>query len=421
MAILDFLKNFSGIPGKPDYEITDVDFGEGYENVKPGKFGTEVSQYAAYVYARLHVKVNRPFEAVWRVKIFAPGGKLIQGKNTPEGYAGTFRCRFPETGHFFMLLDVGNRMNEFFTGLGAYGWVLCEEDGTPIKSKFFYTVSPDEHKRRKGYMSIKSVEFSFTLDGSDFISDFKEASECQFTTDIRYLKCRLKYNAICDEEKNIKLDIEIEKPGGSVSRFDTDAVVSSTGGTLVLPGWGNDKATCYYNPGNYIYRILFEGNVLCSRELKFERSIRDNGMVRILSLTLHKKYDITSGNILYGRTDGLVQPHLDVSGNEFLYPVICFVNYSPDDVEFLLKIYAPDGRLVEFDDGSAPEGFTTRGLYKNDIFYVKGIGYHSVEYLTGFQNALNGSFVKGEYRMSLYVRNWHGDMVCLKVSRVRVS
>lgn len=420
MAILDFLKTLAGAPEKPDYEITDVDFGEGYENVKPKKFGTEVSQYASYVYSRLHVKVNRPFETVWRVKIFAPGGKLIQGRNEPEGYAGSFRCRFPETGTFFMNLAVGNRLNEFFTGLGAYGWALCDEDGNPILTRFFYTVSYDEQKRRKGYMSINSVEFACSYDGSDFITDFRIPSECRFMTDMKYLKCRLKYDGICDEPHKIKLDIEITKPGGAVSRFETEATVSNTGGYLTLPGWGNDSATCYYSPGDYLYRVLFEGNVLFSRELKFERSIRDSGNVEVRSLTLHRESQLSGCASGVFSKDGLTQPHLSVTGEDFLYPVVCFANYSPDDAEFLLKITGPDDILLTFAEAPAPAGYSLRQVFKKREL-DKRAEINEMAFFKGFKKTCNGRFVKGEYLMSLYIRNWRGDMVCLKVSRVRVD
>lgn len=420
MAILDFLKTLAGAPEKPDYEITDVDFGEGYENVKPKKFGTEVSQYAAYVYSRLHVKVNRPFETVWRVKIFAPGGKLIQGRNEPEGYAGSFRCRFPETGTFFMNLAVGNRLNEFFTGLGAYGWSLCEENGNPIISKFFYTVSLDAQQRRKGYMSIISVEFACSFsDGNKM--DFKDPSGCGFMTDVKYLKSRVKYAGISFEPHTVRLDVEVVRPGGAVSKFDHEVTINNHGGTFTLPGWGNDGATFYYNPGTYVYRILYEGNLLYSRNLEFKRSIRDSGNVAVRSLTLHKESQLKGCTSGIDSMNGLPQPNLYVTDDDFLFPVVCFTNFSPDDVEFLLKITGPDDNLMTFAEPSVPAGYSMRHVFKKREFYIEDVGINGIAFFKGFKKTCNGRFVKGEYFMSLYIRNWRGDMVCLKVSRVRVD
>lgn len=416
MGIGNFLKGMAD--SGPAYEVTGVDFGVGGRDVKPKKFGTEIAQDAEYVYARVRVTVRRPFEEVWIVKIFAPGGRMIQGEGLPEGCAGRYRCRFPESGDFNMMLPVGSVGGGMFRADGAYGWVLCMQDGSPLKSAFFHVVSYDAHLRRQGYMKIMSAEYAVVDKNSNVVMPFTAASKADFRTDMLYLQCRVKYAGISLEPHRIKLDVEIVRPDGSVTGFDTEADINDKGGLLTLPGWGNAKGTTYIKPGDYEYRILFEGNVLYRETLTVRRSLRDCAYLEVLSLTIHEDTNAGFEHLKAHAGHALAQNNVRVSRRGTLAVVMSYVDYGVEAGELFLKIVSPLGRTITYDN--SPEGYSMRIPYTCENPY-KMLGFSDIRVICSFRSLYGGSFVEGEYRLSLYVRNWRGDMVCLKACRVSVE
>lgn len=415
MGILDFIKDIAD--DRPQYEVTGIDFGEGDGTVKPSRFSSEISLNTRYVYARLRVKVNRPFEELWMVRILGPAGKMLQGDGIAQGYAGRFRCRFPQSGEFHMLLPVGNAKGDMFTHIGSYGWVLCKQDGTPVKSALFHIIPVEDRQRRQGYMRIRSVEFANVGKDSKPLVPFAEASKADLRTDTLYLQGRVKYYGICSAPQKIKLDIEIASPKGKVSSFDAQVTVNAGESVLTLPGWGNERGTSYYTPGDYEYRILFEDNILYSTTLSIKRSLRDEGNLKVLSLTLHKESEADFIDFLKYHGKAIQQPELVVARGEGLCPVVSLLYYPESQKTLLLKVTDPFGNLLHHKD--SPPGYTMI-MSRKCGNSVPQEGDSEIDFFNIFNMTADSGFVEGEYRLSLFVRNFRGDDVCLYVTRVKV-
>ena len=122
------------------------------------------------------------------------------------------------------------------------------------------------------YMKIIDLEFKNYIDSDNTISDWGEPL---ISSEMRYLRCRIKYNGLSDNSHVVTLKIKIFKPDGGLKSgssspsgytFEENCTVNhGTNLSLTLSGWGN-KEESHYDPGSYRYEIWYGNVCLYSKE-----------------------------------------------------------------------------------------------------------------------------------------------------------
>lgn len=406
MALVDYFKK------KPDYVIDGVDFHGGASAADRGKksFGNSVEPGSLYVFPRLHMHVERMADFHWYVRIIGPKAKWIQGKGLHEGYAAEYSGRIPKDGDIFLECP-GIAGNNAFTDCGSWHFFLIDEQDNILISKSFYIEDPDAELMARGYMSISSVLFSDSDAGP-----WLKPDQTSFDSNLKYLYCRMEYRSVglWEGSKDITLDVEVVKNGNTRSGFSKDVTVKSGGGFIYLGGWGTKTAT-WYTPGNYEYRILFKENLLYSAKFSVKKSLKDDGYIVLGASrfsTREEPYlemwmntdDVNSAVCTRIRSR-------DIEGK--LWFGIKYYNYSPNQSAIYCKLVTPYGQLFTSDRfPGCPDGYSC----------YKTVGAGEAGYFCfSFSCLMEGRFMLGNYRLSLWTKNYTGAHVCLAVRNVEVE
>ncbi len=409
MGIFDFLKKADPVP---DYELLDLEFC-GADSVSSKKqYGGNVGYSSYYVFTRLRVKVNRAVPFRWYIKILQPGGKWLLNSGRNDGYYTDMQWTFPSTGTITLECPgVGNKVDVPFIVPGVWNWFIYDEDDNILIHKSFEILSPEDEYRRHGYMKILSVEFASSRDSEDW----RVAEKTAFTSELRYLSARIIYasHGNWEGERHVKLDIEIEKPDRKVGRFSREVTVRSGGGTAVLTGWGNDNAT-YYIPGEYIYRIRFEGKLLYQTHIRIGKSPKDNAYLSELAF-------MATGNEHAFPDFFTDSPNPVLSASQLpgrhIWFSFCYVNASKTPVTLYVKVIAPNGYLLREDP--VLTGYT----FEKQLEAGSDVGRNNVtmgSFGYGFFYGIDGVPMKGDYKVSLWAKIYTGDVACLYSTRITV-
>ena len=412
MGVFDFLKKTKP---EPDYELLDLAFCGADGASAKKQYGDYVAYGSCYVFTRLRVKVNRAVSFHWYIKILQPSGKWLPGPGRNDEYYSELQWTFPSTGASSTLEcpGLGNTEDSPFTIPGAWHWFICDDNDNILIHKSFYILSLEEVARQYAYMDIQRVEFTESRNAKLW----REAEDTDFTSELCYLYGRITYagRGGWTGERPVKLDIEIEKPDGKVDRFSSEVTVRSGGGTVVLSGWGNDKAT-YYFPGEYIYRIRFEGRLLYRTRIRIGKSPKDSACLSKLAF-MAAASDSAFPDFFADSPEPVLSAS-QLSGG-FIWFRFCYVNASKTPVKLYVKVTAPDGNLVRGGDPSLV-GYTFEKLLEagSDIgrnnATMASFGY-------GFSYGNHGVPMKGDYNVSLWAEiKYTGKTACLYSTRISV-
>ncbi len=405
MAIFDFLKK------GPEYVVEDVDFHGGASSSDRGKkqYGDRIDRGSMYVFPRLHMQVDRTGDFHWYVRIVSPKAKWVQGKDMPEGYAAEYSGTIPRDGKIFLECP-GIVCDDRYLTYGSWHFFLMDEQDNILVSKSFYIDDPEQLARLGGYIRISSLLFSDSDAGP-----WLQADQTRFNSEMAYLYCRAEYARYgqWDGERDITLDVEVVKHGRQVTGFSKDVTVKSGGGTIEFGGWGTESAD-WYSPGEYEYRILFEGSLLRSSKLNVLRSLKDDRYLLV------EKYGFSTSEVLDAATwleslsdgDQVKFPRIrsrDINGH--LWFAARFMNCSYNPIEVYYKVTTPDGDVIRPKEGDCPEGFSGS---------IHLAGRNLMHMSFSFQSLRGGKFIDGQYLLSIWAGSYVEDAVCVKVVTLEV-
>lgn len=131
------------------------------------------------------------------------------------------------------------------------------------KNELAEELKREQEAARSAYMNILKVEFGNVIKDGTIIDEF--GSEL-YSSDMRYLKPKIKYNALLDEDRTVTVDVKIFRPDKSMMNSPKDYTWSETftvnagyNKTKKLSGWGNDDKSSY-SAGTYGFELWHDGN-----------------------------------------------------------------------------------------------------------------------------------------------------------------
>ncbi len=296
MGFFDFFR-------KPDYVLGEASFSGRISSDDREEFGHVAYIDTHYLTIETEVTFNRETLPLhWLVKLINPQGETlhIPYASRTKGYTYEFK----------MIVDrqvVGKKRNYKFAWLGDHtravfdmpGEWRCEiynKEGKLLSSTCFEVQDNNERYADQAYMKIVDVDFANVDKESNLLCDFGPMEDERFDTDTQYLKPRLHYVGLCDEERNIILHFKIKGPNKREWEFHDNYDIKPGRNTVRLSGWGNVTATTY-REGQYSYEILYEGKSLYYKEFRIKGLLKDKNYIKMISLTAHEESESPESTI----------------------------------------------------------------------------------------------------------------------------
>lgn len=214
-----------------------------------------------------------------------------------------------------------------------------------------------------GYMEIMDISFANTDAVVNIIDNYGSKL---YAKEIKYLKPRISYKGLANEDKEITLGIKLYDEDGTLKTgtsspegytyMDDVEVEPGSGKYIYLPGWGNAKGGTY-NAGLYKLEVWYKEHMLYQKEIRLYSGttpITSSNLLSINSISFANTDK--DGNIIddYGKTlyDGKVQ---------YLKPKVYYTGkYSTDQQATLyFRYFKSSGDLVS--GSNSPTGFSFKG------------------------------------------------------------
>lgn len=262
---------------------------------------------------------------------------------------------------------------------------------TSVKPKPIHrsTVSADQKFAKTAYMEVTGMVFANIDKKLHIIDDY---GSDLYAKDISYLKPKLYYRGLCQNEKDVTLDVKFFKDGtlmsGSASpvgyTYSTDVTVSSGDGQeLELSGWGNPSFTIY-DAGYYKVEVWYEGNMLYQKGVHIKSGsspVMRNDILSINSVEFANSDEDNKNLTQYGNT--LYKDDMRYLKARINYEGLAS---TEQNVKLLVRIIDPNGVLCR-GDGS-PVGFT----FTSSIMVKPGKNQAT---LSGWGNSSQSSYDEG--------------------------
>lgn len=223
-------------------------------------------------------------------------------------------------------------------------------------------VEPDEKYASSGYMEISGISFANIDNNGHIIDDY---GSNLYAGDVKYLKPRLFYRGLASDEKNISVDIKIIKEDGTLesgtkspegytysSSFD---VISGTGNSIDLSGWGRNIAGSYI-AGQYKFEVWYKGNILFQKGFRLYSGTTPLASSKILKIkSVSFGNQTKDGKMISSYGDPLYAGEVKYLAPKMYYEGLYSTNQT---ITLFYRIFKPDGNLSS--GSSSPLGFSSK-------------------------------------------------------------
>lgn len=248
---------------------------------------------------------------------------------------------------------------------------------------------------KQGYMEIKDIVFANADYDNNILNPYGSKL---LSSEMRYLKPKIKYNGLASESKSITLFCKIIKPDGTLKNSSTSPDGYTYSGTYTIRSgadkelypdtWGNKNGGTY-PAGIYRYEIWYNNTKLFSKNFEINDATKGHSYIKVTDIIISNgDYD---RNILtdYGKP-------LYSSEMRYLQPRVFYNGLSNEkkQVKLYWKIIKPDGTISR--GSTSPEGFTSSSEYT-----ISSGTNHTLD-LLGWGNKGGGTYPAGLYKYELW-------------------
>lgn len=239
---------------------------------------------------------------------------------------------------------------------------------------------PDEQYASAGYMEITGISFANIDRDGHIIDDY---GSNLYASEVKYLRPKLFYKGLASEDKTITLYIKIFDEDGKLdtgtgspdgyTRKEEINVLSGSGQSIVLHGWGTNKGGSY-KTGVYRFEIWYNENILYQKNIRFY-----SGSTPVTASRLIKIDSLAFGNV--DKESNYLTPigaKLYEDELRYLKPKMYYhgLSNSTQNLTLYYRIYDSTGTMVCGD--SSPSGYSQKEnvtiKYGYNTYYMSGWG-----------------------------------------------